>query len=157
MVVAIVVATVASSVGGTDAVVGPDVAPAVVEPAAVVPVIAGVVGTVVTAGVVGTVVTTGVVGPEVVPNVVDGGSVEITGVTEGALAAEGVPDVIVGAADVNPAAEVGVAVAVAVAVVADVGKVETGTVVADTSFKRALAPCIVRSSLTFPFFISAVP
>lgn len=153
MVVAIVVATVASSVGGTDAVVGPDVAPAVVEPAAVVPVIAGVVGTVVTAGVVGTVVTTGVVGPEVVPNVVDGGSVEITGVTEGALAAEGVPDVIVGAADVNPAAEVGVAVAV----VADVGKVETGTVVADTSFKRALAPCIVRSSLTFPFFISAVP
>lgn len=155
MVVAIVVATVASSVGGTDAVVGPDVAPAVVETAAVVPVIAGVVGTVVTAGVVGTVVTTGVVGPEVVPNVVDGGSVEITGVTEGELAAEGVPDVIVGAADVNPAAEVGVAVAVAV--VADVGKVETGTVVADTSFKRALAPCIVRSSLTFPFFISAVP
>ena len=146
MVVAIVVATVASSVGGTDAVVGPDVAPAVVEPAAVVPVIAGVVGTV---------VTTGVVGPEVVPNVVDGGSVEITGVTEGALAAEGVPDVIVGAADVNPAAEGGVAVAGAV--VADVGKVETGTVVADTSFKRALAPCIVRSSLTFPFFISAVP
>lgn len=141
---------------GPDVPNGEDVALAVVIPAIVVAAAALVVGPSVTAAVVGLeVVETIVVAP--VEAAVDDEGVpvvagEVADVTEGAKVGPAVE-----AANVTAGSKVGAVEATVDKVPnADVG-VETGADVADGSLKRALGPCMVRSSLNLPFLKCAIP